>query len=97
MTCSRCGWTGIETTLAGEPMGCPSCFSEQTRAEEAELREHVAKLPTPLERGAYAPRRVMRGESGAAWLRGQRKAATPGRNDPCWCNSGTKYKRCHGR
>ena len=19
---------------------------------------------------------------------------TPGRNDPCWCNSGIKYKRC---
>lgn len=20
----------------------------------------------------------------------------PGRNDPCWCGSGTKFKRCHG-
>ena len=20
-----------------------------------------------------------------------------GRNDPCWCNSGKKFKRCHGR
>jgi len=20
----------------------------------------------------------------------------PGRNDPCWCGSGKKYKRCHG-
>jgi preprotein translocase subunit SecA len=20
-----------------------------------------------------------------------------GRNDPCWCGSGKKYKRCHGR
>ena len=19
-----------------------------------------------------------------------------GRNDPCWCGSGKKYKRCHG-
>ena len=19
-----------------------------------------------------------------------------GRNDPCWCNSGKKFKRCHG-
>jgi len=25
-----------------------------------------------------------------------RKAATPGRNDPCHCGSGMKYKRCHG-
>jgi hypothetical protein len=22
---------------------------------------------------------------------------TPGRNEACWCGSGTKYKRCHGR
>ena len=20
-----------------------------------------------------------------------------GRNDPCWCNSGKKYKKCHGK
>jgi uncharacterized protein YecA (UPF0149 family) len=19
----------------------------------------------------------------------------PGRNEPCWCGSGTKYKKCH--
>lgn len=24
-----------------------------------------------------------------------RRRATPGRNDPCWCNSGRKYKKCH--
>ncbi len=23
-----------------------------------------------------------------------RKAATPGRNDPCFCGSGKKYKKC---
>lgn len=22
-------------------------------------------------------------------------AATPGRNEPCWCGSGRKYKKCH--
>jgi preprotein translocase subunit SecA len=21
---------------------------------------------------------------------------TVGRNDPCWCGSGKKFKRCHG-
>ncbi|HYS89690.1 MAG TPA: SEC-C metal-binding domain-containing protein [Bradyrhizobium sp.] len=25
-----------------------------------------------------------------------RKAALPGRNDPCPCGSGTKFKHCHG-
>jgi hypothetical protein len=22
-------------------------------------------------------------------------AARPGRNEPCWCGSGRKYKKCH--
>lgn len=25
-----------------------------------------------------------------------RREATPGRNDPCFCGSGRKYKKCHG-
>ena len=25
-----------------------------------------------------------------------RKAPEPGRNDPCHCGSGKKYKKCHG-
>ena len=25
-----------------------------------------------------------------------RAAPKPGRNDPCWCGSGKKYKKCHG-
>ena len=26
-----------------------------------------------------------------------RAAKTPGRNEPCYCGSGKKYKLCHGR
>ncbi len=25
----------------------------------------------------------------------KKPAAMPGRNDPCWCGSGQKYKKCH--
>jgi len=25
------------------------------------------------------------------------KTGTPGRNDPCWCGSDEKFKKCHGR
>jgi preprotein translocase subunit SecA len=28
---------------------------------------------------------------------GASRSAKIGRNDPCWCGSGKKYKRCHGR
>jgi uncharacterized protein len=26
----------------------------------------------------------------------RRVEAAPGRNDPCWCGSGRKFKKCHG-
>ena len=29
-------------------------------------------------------------------IAGGKPNQTPGRNDPCWCGSGKKYKRCHG-
>jgi SEC-C motif domain protein len=25
------------------------------------------------------------------------RAKKPGRNDPCWCQNGKKFKKCHGR
>jgi preprotein translocase subunit SecA len=42
------------------------------------------------------------GGSGAGSPGGPRPGYTPtgariGRNDPCWCGSGAKYKKCHGR
>jgi preprotein translocase subunit SecA len=33
----------------------------------------------------------------AAGTGGEAGAAKLGRNDPCWCGSGKKFKRCHGR
>ncbi|HLH67654.1 MAG TPA: preprotein translocase subunit SecA [Candidatus Dormibacteraeota bacterium] len=35
--------------------------------------------------------------TGAAEPLGPAVPAKIGRNDPCWCGSGKKYKRCHGR
>ncbi len=26
---------------------------------------------------------------------GTRPVVLPGRNEPCWCGSGKKYKKCH--
>jgi len=28
---------------------------------------------------------------------GERPATKPGRNDPCFCGSGLKFKKCHGK
>jgi preprotein translocase subunit SecA len=40
--------------------------------------------------------------SGGGSASGPKPGFTPsgeriGRNDPCWCGSGAKYKKCHGR
>jgi preprotein translocase subunit SecA len=45
---------------------------------------------------------VLSGPAGSAAAGGPRLGYTPtgariGRNDPCWCGSGVKYKKCHGR
>jgi Predicted metal-binding protein related to the C-terminal domain of SecA len=33
----------------------------------------------------------------AAARRAQQAGPKLGRNDPCWCGSGLKYKKCHGK
>jgi len=49
--------------------------------------------PTSVESLMYhrAPRKTMRETSQAP------PAQLPGRNEPCWCGSGKKYKKCHLR
>jgi preprotein translocase subunit SecA len=48
--------------------------------------------------GAVASAEQPGGEAQAAPVVQQRHtdANEPGRNDPCWCGSGKKYKKCHG-
>jgi hypothetical protein len=43
-------------------------------------------------RSLVGKRRVLAGKPQPA-----RRDSTPGRNDPCSCGSGKKFKRCHGR
>ncbi len=61
------------------------------------VRESVGDEPVPAAAGAAsaAGGRVAPSD-------GPRPGYTPsgdriGRNDPCWCGSGAKYKKCHGR
>jgi preprotein translocase subunit SecA len=49
-------------------------------------------------RAAPVQRRAAPAGVGAAAAASTDPSATKiGRNDPCWCGSGKKYKRCHGR
>lgn len=70
------------------------------------IREDTTKMMLTVEvRQNDAPKRQqvakVTGESGASdgsiQKQPVRKAAKVGRNDPCPCGSGKKYKKCHGR
>ncbi len=59
------------------------------------IRESLGDQPVTDGSGAAAG-------GGAGSPAGPRSGYTPtgariGRNDPCWCGSGAKYKKCHGR
>ncbi|MGH2373956.1 MAG: preprotein translocase subunit SecA [bacterium] len=59
------------------------------------FRVQVAPEQRPVARPVATPTR----EPAAVGTRsgGGGQAAKIGRNDPCWCGSGKKYKKCHGR
>ncbi|MGH2498543.1 MAG: preprotein translocase subunit SecA [Candidatus Limnocylindria bacterium] len=65
-------------------------ISVQT-AEQAEREEQAERGTTATHGGATS---AAARSDGRAPARGAQKL---GRNDPCYCGSGRKYKRCHGR
>jgi preprotein translocase subunit SecA len=88
-------------------------FNELTEAMRAEIVANMFRVQvtapqapqpeSPLARAGGAPqRRATAQDGGRPAGAGAIASAQPvpgkiGRNDPCWCGSGKKYKRCHGR
>ena len=71
--------------------------AEQAEAEKAEASQgpmDQSALPgtRPTVRRTYVNPAVA-----AAAKRAQQQGPKLGRNDPCWCGSGLKYKKCHGK
>lgn len=59
--------------------------AEQTPADNSHIRKVVENLTAP----------VAEGDASASSAQGSSQHA-PGRNDPCYCGSGKKFKKCHG-
>jgi len=80
--------------------------SEEHLEAQQQRRERAAPRPARLSFGApaaaqqpFAPpsESAFGGASEAPQAQQPvRVEKTPGRNDPCWCGSGKKYKKCHG-
>jgi hypothetical protein len=89
----------IELRCAIEDLGGQLTAAQQHKFAQADAprRRFVAQLPWDLEAPALPTERSAAvARSSAARLRplptGKRKL---GRNAPCWCGSGKKYKKCH--
>jgi preprotein translocase subunit SecA len=85
-------------------------FNELTDSIQADIVsrmfhvQFVKEEPPPQPRSRLEPRGPNghgpngRGSAGEPVGAGTGAATSKiGRNDPCWCGSGRKYKRCHGR
>ncbi|OGP12581.1 MAG: hypothetical protein A2052_02745 [Deltaproteobacteria bacterium GWA2_54_12] len=76
---------GIEKALAIEQQTASKNLSEGVGTAEEAADRVVDGVKAWCER--YAP----------ALLPRERPGAPIGRNDPCWCGSGQKFKKCHGK
>ncbi len=73
----------------------PMAEESQQQVREAQLPQSDAKkLSTGRQEVAGGGRQVAQGGKGSQPIRVEKKV---GRNDPCPCGSGKKYKNCHGR
>ncbi|MCQ2264113.1 MAG: SEC-C domain-containing protein, partial [Bacteroidales bacterium] len=69
-------------------------FQQQPEIKEAKLPESDAKKLQTGRNEVGNGRQVTQGGKGSAPIHVEKKV---GRNDPCPCGSGKKYKNCHGR
>jgi preprotein translocase subunit SecA len=88
-----------ELTYAGGGPEQPSALNEATQASAA---PPASAAPGVLP-GAAAPAGVAAAGGGNGGASAENPATVVksdrdkiGRNDPCWCGSGKKYKKCHG-
>ncbi len=73
-------------------------YVELLEAIEGDIVHAIYKVD--VVRQQQPARRVVqtnRSDNGASQQPVKRATATVGRNDPCWCGSGKKYKHCHMR
>ncbi len=87
-----------DLTYAGGGPDQPSAMDEASQAAIASGGSPApGVLPGAAAPGGAAPQRGGNGassENPATVVKAERDKI--GRNDPCWCGSGKKYKKCHG-
>ncbi len=89
----------IELRCAIEELGGHLTAAQQRKFAQADAarRRFVAQLPWDLDASDVPARRTTPVARAATGPQHPRTTGKPklGRNAPCWCGSGTKYKKCH--
>lgn len=93
-----------------ESLADPTAHHERVEEDARMLAEHTGRRPAlvPVDLEAFlawaeahgfgaATRTSLEAYAGERHAAGESVAWPPGRNDPCWCGSDRKYKRCCGR
>ncbi|HEV3124599.1 MAG TPA: preprotein translocase subunit SecA [Candidatus Dormibacteraeota bacterium] len=60
------------------------------------LPERGSAVRNVVESGSEGTRRLQSGNGAAGTAAGDGAPRRMGRNEPCWCGSGIKFKKCHG-
>ncbi|MFL5595612.1 MAG: SEC-C metal-binding domain-containing protein, partial [Gemmatimonadaceae bacterium] len=86
------GGEGSDATLDIAPSEPPA----KGTAVRPEPTVHVAGKSSSLSKAVAASTAMGAGVPGAQGAGGQKDWSNVGRNDPCPCGSGKKFKKCHG-
>jgi preprotein translocase subunit SecA len=92
--------TVADSPRAPEAQGMHYSSAEDDDQGAAALRATAATMPAEELMGDYdadGEMPVTNGAPAEVALQPVRVEKTPGRNEPCYCGSGKKYKLCHGR
>jgi preprotein translocase subunit SecA len=92
----------VKTLFRLEPVSEEQMDRERSRRERLASQPSRVTYSTPQAAAAASRSALPESPFGAAATPAPaaaqpvRAEKTPGRNDPCWCGSGKKYKKCHG-
>lgn len=96
--CVRCGWRGVPTYLGGEVVRV-RLQSELGPPQGTVAGAYASTFCPACESGEEEPEPGLPTNHWKPVIDAQIAAIerTIGRNEPCWCGSGKKFKKCHGR
>ncbi|MDQ6969617.1 MAG: SEC-C metal-binding domain-containing protein, partial [Mariprofundus sp.] len=87
-------WECVEEDAKRLPLQSFSAYSESRYRFVSSAWEELRHWPCFQDRSAQVPTQARRSDYHSSLASHAKKQKKPGRNDPCFCGSGKKYKKC---